>query len=592
MKKITSRELRQLYFDFFIKHNHALIPSASLIPENDPTVLFTMAGMHPLVPYLLGEEHSEGKRLVNVQKCIRTGDIDDVGDASHLTFFEMLGNWSLGDYFKEEAIKMSYEFLTSEEYLNIPKEKLFFSVFSGEEGIPKDEETYNIWRSIGIDEKHLFYLGKKENFWILGSGVGPCGPDTEMFYDTGKEKCSEHCNPSCNCGKYLEIWNDVFMQYYADGKGNYTPLEKPNVDTGMGLERTVQVLNGLESVYDTDLFHNLKKKLENISNVKYEDNLVSFRVILDHMRASTFILGDETGLKPSNIGQGYVLRRLIRRVIRHLKKLNVEDHILPELANVVIEDYKDIYKELERNKEFIFNELEKEETSFNKTLRSGERLFYKVIKNLDGDTLPGKEAFKLFDTFGFPLEMTIELANENNIKVDEEGFKEAFKVHQEKSKTIDIGNFKGGLADDSYETTKYHTLTHILLASLKEMYGEETRQRGSNITSERLRFDFNLDHKMTDEEKERLTDIVNEKIKRNAEVTFEVMTVEQADKLGAEGVFKDRYQEKVKVYTIDGISIEICGGPHVKNTSELGIFKIEKEESSSSGVRRIRATLS
>lgn len=591
MKKLTSRELRKLYFDFFKKHEHTLIAGSSLIPENDPTVLFTTAGMHPLVPYLLGEEHSGGKRLVNVQKCIRTGDIDEVGDASHLTFFEMLGNWSLGDYFKEEAIKMSYEFLTSPEYLNIPKEKLYFTVFGGADGIPKDEETYNIWKSIGIEDDHLFYFGKKENFWILGSGIGPCGPDTEMFYDTGKDKCSDKCNPACNCGKYLEIWNDVFMQYYADGKGNYTTLNQQNVDTGMGLERTVQVLNGLDSVYDTDLFINCRYELENISNLKYEDNLISFSVILDHMRAATFILGDDIGLTPSNIGQGYVLRRLIRRVIRHLKKLNVEEHVLPTLAKVIIEDYKDVYPELERNKEFIFEQLEKEETNFNKTLKSGEKLFYRVIKKIGGNILPGNEAFKLFDTFGFPLEMTIELAKENNIIVDEKGFHEAFKIHQEKSKTTDAGSFKGGLADDSYETTKYHTLTHIVLVSLKEMFGDQVQQKGSNITSERLRFDFNLDHKMTDEEKEHLTELVNKKIQSNAPVTFEIMTVEEADALGAEGVFKDRYQEKVKVYTIEGISTEICGGPHVKNTSELGTFKIEKEESSGSGIRRLRATL-
>ncbi|NLA32975.1 MAG: alanine--tRNA ligase [Mollicutes bacterium] len=591
MKKLTSRELRNLYFDFFKKHNHALISSASLIPDNDPTVLFTMAGMHPLVPYLLGEEHSEGKRLVNAQKCIRTGDIDDVGDASHLTFFEMLGNWSLGDYFKEEAIKMSYEFLTSPDYLNIPKEKLYFTVFGGEDNIPKDEESYNIWLSLGVSPDHLFYLGKKENFWILGSGVGPCGPDTEMFYDTGKDKCSDDCNPACSCGKYLEIWNDVFMQYNSDGMGNYTPLPKPNVDTGMGLERTVQVLNGLESVYDTDLFTNLKEKLESVSNKKYEDNLESFRIILDHLRAATFILGDDLGLTPANIGQGYVLRRLIRRTIRHLKKLEVAEHVLPELATVIIDDYKDIYKELERNKEFILNELDKEETKFNKTLKSGERLFYKSIRNLDNNKLSGRDAFKLFDTFGFPLEMTIELAKENNIEVDVEGYHEAFCEHQEKSKTLDAGAFKGGLADDSYETTKYHTLAHILLASLKEMFGDSTVQKGSNITPERLRFDFNLDHKMTDEEKETLERLVNEKIKTNTPVVCEIMSIEEAKELGAEGVFEDRYGENVKVYTIPNISCEICGGPHVENTSELGVFKIQKEESSSAGVRRIRGIL-
>lgn len=591
MKKLTSRELRNLYIEYFKSHNHALIPSASLIPENDPTVLFTTAGMHPLVPYLLGEEHSQGKRLVSVQKCIRTGDIDDVGDASHLTFFEMLGNWSLKDYFKEEAIKMSYEFLTNPNYLNIPKEKLYFTVFGGEDTIPKDEETYNIWRSIGISEDHLFYLGKEHNFWILGSGIGPCGPDTEMFYDTGKEKCSDNCSPACSCGKYLEIWNDVFMQYNSDGQGNYTLLDKPNVDTGMGLERTTMVLNNLNSVYDTDLFSKIKTKLENLSNKKYENNLQEFRVILDHLRTATFILGDDIGLVPSNIGQGYVLRRVIRRIIRYLKKLGIDAHILPELANVVIEDYQDIYKELARNKPFILKELEKEETNFNKTLKDGERLFYKVIKNLNNNQLSGTDAFKLFDTFGFPLEMTIELAKENNITVDLEGFNEAYRHHQEISKTIDAGAFKGGLADDSYETTKYHTLAHILLSSLKEMYGKEIMQKGCNITSERIRFDFNLDHKMADEEKKELELKVNQKIKTNTPVVCEILSLEEARKIGAEGIFADKYGDKVKVYTIKDISCEICGGPHVLNTSELGTFKIIKEESSSAGIRRIKGIL-
>lgn len=591
MKKLTSRELRSLYLNFFKNYNHVVIPSASLIPENDPTVLFTTAGMHPLVPYLLGENHSAGKRLVNFQKCVRTGDIDSVGDASHLTFFEMLGNWSLGDYFKEEALKMSYEFLTSEEYLAIPKDKLYFTVFGGEDSIPKDEETYQIWKSIGIDDDHLFYLGKEHNFWILGSGIGPCGPDSEMFYDTGKEACSENCSPACSCGKYLEIWNNVFMQYNSDGNGNYTSLEKPNVDTGMGLERTVSVLNELDSVYDTDLFVNIKNKIESLANKKYEDNLNSMRIILDHIRTATFMLGDDLGLTPSNIGQGYVLRRIIRRTIRHLKKLDVIDGSISELGKCVIEDYADIYPELKRNQEFIIAELNKEEENFNKTLKDGEKLFNKAIKNLNGNKLLGSEAFKLFDTFGFPLEMTIELARENGVEVDTLGFEEAYRHHREVSKTLDAGAFKGGLADDSYETTKYHTLAHILLASLKEMFGQETVQKGANITQERLRLDFNLDHKMTDEEKQILEQKVNEKIRTNTPVVCEIMSLEEAKKLGAEGVFADKYGEKVKVYTIKDISCEICGGPHVENTNELGKFKIIKEESSSSGVRRIKGIL-
>ena len=577
--------------DFFKSHDHAIIPSASIVPENDPTVLFTTAGMHPLVPYLLGEKHPAGNRLCDVQKCIRTSDIDDVGDASHLTFFEMLGNWSLGNYFKDEAIKMSYEFLTSPDYLNIPKEKLYFTCFAGDETAPRDEESYNIWRSLGVGEDHLFYLSKEHNFWILGSGIGPCGPDTEMFYDTGKPKCSEKCDPSCDCGKYLEIWNDVFMEYYRDEEGNLTKLKQQNVDTGMGLERIITVLNGYESVYDTDIFQNLKEKLEQLSNKKYEDNKKSFRIIMDHVRTSTFILGDDHGITPSNIGAGYVLRRLIRRAIRHLRKLDLMENSLMDLARVVINDYKDIYTELEKNKDFIITELEKEGIKFGKTIKDGEKLFYKVIKHLDGDTISGEDAFKLFDTFGFPLEMTQELARENDLKVDIKGFAEKFKEHQEKSRTIDAGSFKGGLADSSYESTKYHTLAHLMLAALQQMYGKNIVQKGCNITSERIRFDFNLDHKMTDDEKLTLTKIVNEKIQEGIPVTMEEISYEEAKEKGAHGTFEDKYGSIVKVYSIGDFSKEICGGPHVKNTNELGTFKIVKEESSSAGVRRIKAVL-
>lgn len=591
MKQLTSKELRDFYLDFFKEHNHKVIPSASIVPENDPTVLFTTAGMHPLVPYLLGEHHPEGKRLCDCQKCIRTSDIDEVGDASHLTFFEMLGNWSLGDYFKSEAIAMSYEFLTSPKYLNIPKKKLYFTCFKGDETAPKDEESYNIWKSLGVSEDHLFYLPKENNFWILGSGVGPCGPDTEMFYDTGKPKCSENCSPACDCGKYLEIWNDVFMEYYRDDAGNLTKLSQQNVDTGMGLERTITVLNGLESVYDSDVFANLKLKIEELSGMHYEDNKKSFRIIMDHIRTSTFILGDDHGIVPSNVGAGYVLRRLIRRTIRHLRNLGLMEDALIKLACVVINDYQDVYKELAKNKEFICSELEKEGIKFGKTIKDGERLFYKVIKHMDSDTISGMDAFKLFDTFGFPLEMTQELASENGLKVDIDGFNKAFKDHQEKSKTIDAGSFKGGLADSSYESTKYHTLAHIMLASLQKMYGADIIQKGCNITSERIRFDFNLDHKMTEEEKTELTNLVNEKINERIPVVMEEMPYEDAKKQGAHGTFENKYGSVVKVYSIGDFSKEICGGPHVKNTNELGKFKILKEESSSAGVRRIKAVL-
>ena len=590
MRKLTSKDLRELYQKFFEDHGHKRIASASLIPENDPTVLFTTAGMHPLVPYLLGEEHPEGKRLTDSQKCIRTGDIDDVGDNSHLTFFEMLGNWSLGDYFKKEAIAMSFEFLTSEKYLGIDKDKLYFTCFAGDETAPKDEESFNAWVNAGVDPSHIFFLPKENNFWILGSGVGPCGPDSEMFYDTGKEKCCEDCNPSCSCGKYLEIWNDVFMEYYKGEDGTLKKLDNQNVDTGMGLERVVCVLNGLESVYDSDIFANIKAKLEEISNKKYEDNKRSFRIIMDHVRAASFILGDDHGIVPSNVGAGYVLRRLLRRMIREARKLEISVSLV-EVAKVVINDYCEVYPELKRNEKFILDEISKEENKFSKTLKDGERLFYKTIKHLEGNIISGSDAFKLFDTFGFPLEMTMELASENNLSVDVDGFNAKFKEHQDKSRTIDAGSFKGGLADSSYESTKYHTLCHLLLATLREIYGTDVIQKGSNITPERLRFDFNLDHKLTDEEKKKVEDRVNEMIQSATDVTWENIPYEEAKKQGAHGTFDNKYGEMVKVYTIGNLSKEICGGPHVKNTSELGKFRIAKEESSSAGVRRIKGVL-
>ncbi len=588
---MKAEELREKYLKFFESKGHKKINSASIVPENDPTVLFTTAGMHPLVPFLLGEHHPSGNKLTDVQKCIRTSDIDEVGDASHLTFFEMLGNWSLGAYFKEDAIKYSYEFLTSKEYLGIPKDKLYFTVFAGDDEAPRDEESYQIWRSLGVEEDHLFYLPKENNFWILGSGIGPCGPDTEMFYDTGKEACGPNCNPACDCGKYLEIWNDVFMEFYKDEKGNLSKLAQKNVDTGMGLERTITVLNGYESVYDSSIFASIKKKLEELSHMKYEDNKKSFRIIMDHLRTSTFILADDHGITPSNVGAGYVLRRLLRRTIRHLKKLNIEEYVLNDLASIYIEEYQDIYEELKRNQEVVFHELEKEYTKFSKTLKEGERLFYKTIKHLENNTLSGKDAFKLFDTFGFPIEMTLELAHENNLEVNIKEFEEAFKEHQEKSRTIDAGSFKGGLADTSENSIKYHTLAHLLLATLQEIYGKDIYQKGCNITPERIRFDFNLDHKLSDEEKQKIENRVNEMIKSNTPVTFEEIPYEKAKEEGAHGTFENKYGEMVKVYTIGNLSKEICGGPHVTNTGVLGHFKIIKEESSSAGVRRIKGIL-
>ncbi len=590
MKKYTSRELRNLYLNFFEHKNHKIIPSASLIPENDPTVLFTMAGMHPLVPYLSGEHHPGGKRLVNVQKCIRTGDIESVGDAAHLTFFEMMGNWSLGDYFKKESISYSYEFLTDQNYLNLEKDRLYFSIFKGDEDFPKDEESFKAWLDCGVEEDHLVFLPKEDNFWILGSGIGPCGPDTEIYYDTLKPKCSPDCHVGCSCGKYLEIWNNVFMEYYRHENGTFDKLSQQNVDTGMGLERTLTVLNGYDSVYDTDLFNNLKLKLEKLSNMDYESNQTSFRIIMDHIRSATFILGDYHGIKPANTGAGYVLRRLIRRTISHLKKLNIADS-LSQIAEVVINDYKDIYPELDLNKNFILTELTLEENKFNKTLVSGERLFNKVARNAKDNIINGIDAFKLFDTFGFPLEFTIELAKERGLEVDIKGFRQRFKEHQEISRTIDAGAFKGGLADQGTETIKYHTLAHILLAGLQKLYGKDIIQKGCNITSERIRFDFNLDHKMTDEEKQELTIFVNDTIKRNLPVTCTEMSYEDAKKMGIHGTFEDKYSSIVKVYQVGDVSMEICGGPHINNTSEIGTFKIIKEESSSAGVRRIKAIL-
>ena len=590
MKTITRRQLIDMYFDFFRSKGHTVIPSASIIPENDATVLFTTAGMHPLVPYLLGQKHPSGTRLCDVQKCLRTSDIESVGDSSHLTFFEMLGNWSLGDYFKEEMIPWSYEFLTSDKYLAIPKDRLSFSVFAGNEDAPCDELSASLWESCGVPKENIHYLPKDNNWWELGSGSGPCGPDSEMFFDTGKEKCSETCDPSCDCGKYLEIWNDVFMEFQAkDGK--YTPLTHKNVDTGMGVERTLVVYNGLNSVYDIEIFALLRNKLEDLTGKKYEDNLKAFRVILDHIRTSVFILGDDNQLLPSNVGAGYVLRRLIRRMIRFIKNLEVENSILGELAQIVIDYYSHDYNELSRNKEFIIKALKDEEVKFNKTLSSGTRMFNKAISNMNGTVIDGATAFKLFDTFGFPIEFTEELASENNLTVDIEGFNQKFKEHQELSRTASAGEFKGGLADTGEMSTKYHTLAHLTLAALKEVFGSSVYQKGCNITPERLRFDFPLDHKMTDEEKKMVEDIVNKHIDEEIPVVKEEMNKEEAIQSGAEGTFTDKYGDIVYVYTIGDVSKEICGGPHVNNTNELTHMKIVKEESSSAGVRRIKVVM-
>lgn len=594
MKQLKSYELRELYLKFFKEHGHAEIPSASLIPENDPTVLFTTAGMHPLVPYLMGEKHPAGTRLTDVQKCVRTGDIDEVGDPSHCTFFEMLGNWSLGDYFKKEAIAWSFEFLTSEKWLGIPKEKLYFTCFAGDENAPKDTESHDLWVAQGVAEDHIFYLGKEHNWWGPAGMTGPCGPDTEMFIDTGKEPCSDHCDPSCSCGKYLEIWNDVFMQYNKKEDGTFEPLPAPNVDTGMGLDRTACILQGKKSVYDTDVFEGILNKISALSGKKYDaddETMRAFRIVADHIRCATFMMGDEKGITPSNTDQGYILRRLIRRAIRFAGNLGIEEGKLAEISVQVIEQYKKYYPELETNREKILSELNLEEQRFRKTITQGMKEFAKLTKYLKEPVIPGKSAFRLYDTFGFPVEFTQELAQENGFTVDMDGYHAAFKKHQEKSHAGAEQRFKGGLADTGEQTARLHTATHLMLAGLKKTLDPNISQKGSNITAERLRFDFNFPRPVTKEELAKVEEYVNSAIKAAVPVECTEMGVDEAKAQGATGVFDAKYGDVVKVYNIEGWSKEICGGPHANNTSELGTFKIKKEQSSSAGVRRIKAVL-
>jgi len=594
---MTGNELRKKYIDFFVSRNHKEISGQSLIPENDPTVLFTTAGMHPLVPYLQGQPHPAGKRLTDYQKCIRTGDIESVGDPSHLTFFEMLGNWSLGDYFKEEALSMSWEFLTSKEYLGLDKERLSVTVFAGDAEVPRDDEAADIWRGLGVPESRIYFLPREDNWWGPAGKTGPCGPDSEMFYDTGKEACGDDCRPGCHCGKYFEIWNDVFMQYNKTEDGQYVKLDAPCVDTGMGIERTVTMLQGKKSVYQTELFAPVIARLEELTGKTYgenEDIDISIRIISDHCKAATMIIGDPRGAKPSNLGQGYILRRLIRRAVRHGRKLGISENFLGQVSQVVIDMYKDIYTELADNREMILSELELEEKQFSTTLKKGEHEFEKILPNLMKNPkkeIPGRLAFKLYDTFGFPLELTEELAGEHGLTVDRPGFEDAFKKHQEASKKGADKIFKGGLADHSEMTTKYHTVTHMLHEALKRILGDHVEQKGSNITEERLRFDFSHHDKMSDEELKQVEDLVNAEIKKNHAVTMKTMTVEEAKELGARALFSSKYGEQVKVYFIGDYSIEVCGGPHIENTSELGTFVIQKERSSSRGVRRIKAVL-
>ena len=578
-------EIRNKFLKFFEEHDHKIIPSAPLIPINDPSVLFTTAGMQPLVPYLLGEKHPGGKRIADYQKCVRTVDIDSVGDNRHLTYFEMLGNWSLGDYFKKEAIAMSYKFLTEE--LGIDPEKLSVTCFAGDADAPKDIEAFEAWKNAGIPEERIYFYGKEDNWWIAGE-EGPCGPDTEMFLDTGKPACSENCQPSCNCGKYVEIWNNVFMEYYKS-KDGIKKLEQKNVDTGLGLERMAMLLQKVETPFDTELFKPVMEELEKLEKI---DDIKSRRIVAEHLRSSIMIIAD--GGRPSNIDRGYVLRRLIRRMTRHMSKLQIDLENISDLIDLTINNLNEMYPELQTKRDIIKNVIIEEKDKFIKTLGHGEKEFEKVINKLEQENknvIDGKTIFKLYETYGFPPEITADLAQEKGYKIDLTEFDKLFKEHQEKSRQGSEQKFKGGLAEQSEQTIAYHTATHLLHEALREVLGDHVKQSGSNITTERLRFDFSHPEKMTPEQIKQVEDIVNEQIKRDLNVVSEEMPLEEAKKSGAIGLFENKYGDTVKVYTIGDFSKEICGGPHVKHTGELGHFKIKKEESSSAGIRRIKAIL-
>jgi len=621
---MQSSEIRSRFLKFFESRGHKAVPSSSLVPENDPSVLFTTAGMHPLVPYLLGEKHPLGKRLVDFQKCIRTGDIDEVGDYCHHTFFEMLGNWSLNDYFKKETIEWSYEFLTSPDWLGLDKNRIAVSVFKGDESAPFDEESFNIWKNLGIDEKKIAKLPKKNNWWGPAGETGPCGPDTEIFYWVGGLKnIPEGFNDDNPF--WLEIWNDVFMEYNKNKEGKFEKLAHQNVDTGMGLERTLAIVNNFDDNYRTELFWPIIEKLQELSGKKYEKEPKSMRIIADHIKAGTFILGDEKGIVPSNNGQGYILRRLIRRAIRHGKQIGIKS-FTKEIVEIVIEIYKDTYPELLKNKNFILNNFKQEEEKFEKTLENGLKELQKMAlgiweKSQNGQVvetaglkLNGKNLFILYSTYGFPFELSIEEYNqylpkfiesgyakkddiltENKIKILKKEFDFEFNKHQELSQTASAGMFKGGLVDAGVESKKLHTATHLLNAALRIVLGDHVIQKGSNITAERLRFDFTHPQKMTDEEKEKVEEIVNQKIVEKLPVSFVEMPKIEAEKIAVHS-FSEKYGELVKVYSIGDeksgyFSREFCGGPHVENTGELGTFKILKEEAVSAGVRRIKAVL-
>lgn len=588
---MTANELRTLYVNFFKEREHKEIASASLLPENDPTVLFTTAGMHPLVPYLLGEKHPAGKRLTDVQKCVRTEDIDDVGDDTHCTFFEMLGNWSLGDYGKKESIFMSFEFLT--RYLHIPVERLAVTVFEGDELVPADTEAKEIWKAMGLEDAQIYPYGREENWWGPAGQTGPCGPDTEIFYDMGKMKCGPDCGPACHCGKFVEIWNNVFMRFKKEADGTFTELKQKNVDTGMGLERMITVLNGKTNVYDTELFIPVMQKLNAVLQAEGKEIPErERRIICEHARTITFILGDPMKISPSNTEQGYVLRRLIRRIIRLFKKVDINTNYLCALSDVIIDQYKPVYPELSENREFILEQLQKEYELFSKTLDEGLKKANRYLDHLqEKEILSGELAFKLYDTYGFPIEFTSELAFERGYQVDMDGFQKKFEEHQNKSRQGATGKFAGGLADHNEQTARLHTATHLLNGALRRVLGDEVSQRGSNITSERLRFDFSFGRKVTQKELDEVEAIVNEAIQKNIDIVLDEMPLEKAYEEGAIGVFSAKYGDIVKVYTIPGYSKEICGGPHAKNTGELVSFKILKEEASSAGVRRIKAVI-
>lgn len=584
-------DLKETYLKFFESKGHKIIPSAPIIPENDPTCLFNTAGMQPLVPYLKGEPHPEGKRLTDVQKCFRTNDLDSIGDTTHHTFFEMLGNWSLGDYFKKESISWSFEFLTKK--LEIPVEKLAVTVFKGNDIVPADTESAEIWKSLGIKKDKIAFLSEEHNWWPNMEMLGPCGPDTEIFYWRSEEPVPEKFDEENE--NWVEIWNNVFMQYNHEENGKFTPLKNKNVDTGLGVERVTAILEGYTDNYKSSVWKDVIKKIEEISGLSYENEEYtrSMRIIADHIRAIVIIAGDDAGIKPSNTDQGYILRRLIRRTIRYAKKLNIDINSdwEQQLAELIINKYSKYYGELERNRSDILETLKNEKIKFNRTLEHGLKEFEKVVKDIDGDTINKDIAFRLYDTFGFPIELTEELAGELGLKVDTEGFKQKFAEHQEKSRQGSTGKFKGGLASTGEMETKYHTATHLLNAALKKVLGPHVHQKGSNITAERMRFDFSHPAKMTDEEKKQTEGLVNEYIKMAIPVEKLEMKKEDALKMGAEAMFIDKYGDIVSVYKIGDVSLELCGGPHVKNTSELGHFKIKKEEASSAGVRRIKAIL-